>query len=114
MDNTANQGAAAPNPLQDGKDIARQAVIGVQAVCDAALDQTGNELPKLEGDVLDLANSMITARLGNNPFASILQTVLATGEKAALGQIDAKAKAFIVLLKTDADSAFGHIETKLT
>lgn len=106
MANTANPLAA------DAKAIAKTAVLGVQAVCDKALGDISAEVPKLEGDALDLANSMIAGRLG--PLSGIIMGILQTGETAALAGLDPKIKAFIALLKTDADSALGHLETKLS
>lgn len=100
------------NPLADAKAIAKTAVLGVQAVCDKALGDVAAEVPKLEGDALELANSMIAGRLG--PLSGVIMTVLQTGETAVLTALDPKIKAFIALLKTDADSALGHLEAKLS
>lgn len=100
------------NPLADAKAIAREAVVGIQAVCDKALNEVAAEVPKLEGDVLEVANNLVAGRMG--PFSNVIMSVLQTGEAAALASLEPKVKALIALLKTDADSALGHLDTKLT
>lgn len=99
------------NPLADAKAIAKEAIVGVQAVCDKALNEVSGEVTKLEGDVLEVANSLVAGRMG--PFSAIIMQVLQTGEATALASLEPKVKALIALLKTDADSALGHLVTKL-
>lgn len=111
--NAQNQGAsAAPNPLQDGKNIATDALKGLQAVCDKALGQVAAEEVKLSGEALDVANNFIASK-APGPVAGILTGVLQAAEGTAKPAIDAKAAAWIAIFRTDVDSAFGHLESAL-
>lgn len=100
--------------IQQAKDIAKQAVLGVQAVCDHTLGDVEIEIPKLTGEALDLAKNLIVTRLGNVPFASELMNALEGGIKPVLDHVDVAVVAGVHILKTDVDSALGHIETALT
>ena len=104
------------NPLlDDGKQLAKHALTGVQALCDNVLGELSNAVPKLTGDALEVANNFITKGLSHaGPLAGMLTQLLQSGEAIAKGQIDAKSIALVAIFKTDVDSALGHLIGKVS
>jgi len=112
MDTNSNPGVS--SAIKDGKQIAKDALTGVQKLCDNVLNEVSGEVPKLTGDALTIANDFISKNLSHaGPLAGILVGLLSTTEVAVKQQLDTRSAAFLTIFKTDVDSALGHLTSQV-
>lgn len=102
--------------VDDGKNLAQQALAALQGACDNILSSAGGAVQKISGDTLQVATDFIESHAPAGEIGDIVRGLVSAEATAAAPTLDRLSKAAvagIAVFKTDVDSAIGHLERML-